>query len=70
MTEYLDTEELHRLTGAARVGQQARWLSEHEIPHKLDRARLIVSREHVRAWLEGRHIPISNSPNWRALDNA
>lgn len=70
MTEYLDTEELRRLTGVARVTAQAKWLSQQQIPHKVDRARLIVSREHVRSWLEGRLLILPNAPNWHALDNA
>ncbi len=51
--EYLRVEELHGITGFARPGAQARWLKEHGIPHQVDGRRVIVSRLHVRAWLEG-----------------
>lgn len=53
-TEYLPPPELHALTGYARPTQQATWLKEQGIPHRIDRSRVIVSREHVRFWLEGR----------------
>lgn len=55
-SEYLSTSELHTLTGYARPTQQAIWLKEKAIPHRLDGKRVIVSREHVRSWLEGRNI--------------
>lgn len=54
MTEYLISPELHTLTGYARPTSQATWLKEHGIPHRLDGRRIIVSRVHVQAWLEGR----------------
>lgn len=56
MTEYLPPPELHSLTGYARPGQQAAWLKDKAIPHRVDGKRIIVSREHVRAWLEGKSI--------------
>lgn len=56
MTEYLTPQELHQLTGYARSAQQADWLKTRSIPHKQDGSRIIVSREHVRAWLEGRPV--------------
>lgn len=55
-SEYLPPGELHTLTGYARPTAQASWLKEHGIPHRVDGRRVIVSREHVRAWLEGRNI--------------
>jgi hypothetical protein len=54
MTEYLTPPELHSLTGYARATSQASWLKEHGIPHRLDGRRIIASRIHVQAWLEGR----------------
>lgn len=54
--EFLEPPELHGLTGYARSNQQAAWLKEQGIPHRIDGRRVIVSREHVRAWLEGRNI--------------
>lgn len=56
MTEYLTTEELQQLTGFMRRGRQAEWLKAKGIPHQVDGARIIVSREHVRSWLEGRPV--------------
>lgn len=55
-SEYLPPVELHTLTGYARTSAQASWLKERGIPHRVDGRRVIVSREHVRAWLEGRNI--------------
>lgn len=70
MTEYLTPAELHQLTAAARSAGQARWLADKAIPHQVDRRRVIVSREHVRAWLEGRGVVVSKGPNWAALRRA
>lgn len=54
MSEYLSGPELHQLTGYARCSQQAAWLKFRSIPHRLDGARMIVSRVHVQSWLEGK----------------
>lgn len=62
MSEFLSPAELHDLTDMARVKAQAEWLSAHFIPHKLEDRRLIVSREHVRAWLTGRVFTPSVEP--------
>lgn len=67
MTEYLNGPELHQLTGYARSGQQAAWLKERSIPHRVDGPRIIVSRVHVQAWLEGKHTISSNGPNWAKI---
>lgn len=56
MTEYLTSEELHQLTGYARPTSQATWLKDKNVAHRLDGRRVIVSRLHVQAWLEGRNI--------------
>lgn len=56
MTEFLSNEELHQLTGYARPTAQASWLKEKSIAHKTDGRRVIVSRVHVQAWLEGRNV--------------
>jgi Domain of unknown function (DUF4224) len=63
VSEYLSPSELYSLTGYARSGQQNDWLVQHGIPHKADGKRVIVSREHVRAWLEGRTVASSNGLN-------
>ena len=65
--EFLDKAELHQLTGAARVKAQAAWLKAEAIPHKVAGERVIVSRLHVRAWLEGRAVVSSSGPNWAAV---
>lgn len=68
MSEFLNSTELHNLTGYARGSAQADWLKEHGLPHRQDGKRVIVSREHVRAWLEGRAVVVSTGPNWAAIN--
>ena len=63
MNELYSAVELHTLTGYARAGQQAGWLAEHGIPHRMDGRRVIVSRVHVQAWLEGRTVASSKGLN-------
>ena len=70
MTEYLQPDEVKLLTDCTPVTKQDAWLTERGIPHQLDRKRVIVSREHVRAWLEGRPVVASNAPNLAALRRA
>lgn len=67
MPEFLSATELHGLTGYARPGQQAQWLKEQGIPHKVDGRRVIVSRVHSRQWLEGRAVVISEGINFGAV---
>lgn len=67
MTEYLGSPELHALTGYARAGQQSEWLKSNGIPHRVDGRRVIVSREHVRNWLEGRTMVVSRGLNTAAI---
>lgn len=66
-SEFLTPAELHQLTGYARPTSQAVWLVEHRVPHRVDGRRLIASRMHIRAWLEGRGAAISKGPNWSAV---
>lgn len=68
--EFLKSAELHDLTGFARAAEQEAWLKEHGIPHQRDGKRVIVSRFHARAWLEGRPVVASNAPNLAALNRA
>lgn len=63
MSEYLSPGELHHLTAYAQAGKHAVWLKEHAIPYRQDGSRVIVSREHVRAWLEGRTVASSSGLN-------
>lgn len=67
MTEYLPRAELHQLTGFARPTKQAEWLAAMAIPHRVDGARVIVSRVHVQGWLEGKHVAQSGGFNWGAV---
>lgn len=67
MTEYLTPQELHQLTGYARSGAQAEWLKAKGIPYKQDGTRLIVSREHVRSWLEGKPVLARSGMNTAAI---
>lgn len=67
MTEYLTPQELHQLTGYARSGAQADWLNAQGIPCKQDGTRLIVSREHVRSWLEGKPVLTRSGMNIAAI---
>uniref|UniRef100_UPI00406C248D DUF4224 domain-containing protein n=1 Tax=Rhodoferax sp. GW822-FHT02A01 TaxID=3141537 RepID=UPI00406C248D len=59
LTEYLSNSELLHLTGYRRAGHQSNWLKERSLPHRTDGPRVIVSRVHVQAWLEGRTVPSS-----------
>lgn len=68
MSEFLEPEEVQILTACAPPARQDAWLTDHGIPHKIDRKRVIVSREHVRAWLEGRPLRSSAGPNWEAVN--
>ena len=63
MSEFLSPGEMHTLTGMARALAQSEWLTLHSIPFLLDGKRLIVSREHVRARLEGRIVARSSGLN-------
>lgn len=64
--EYLDSVELHLLTGYTRGKAQANWLKEKSVAHRLDGRRVIVSRVHVQAWLEGRNV-VSSGLNMAAI---
>ena len=67
MAELYDHVELQLLTSYSRAAEQAAWLRERGIPHRRDGRRVIVSRLHVREWLEGRETVVSEGPNWAAL---
>lgn len=56
MNEYLNSQDLHTLTGFARPGKQAEWLKSSGIPHRVDGVRIIVSHRHVQNWLEGKRV--------------
>ena len=67
MSELLSPAERHELTGYARAGQQAEWMREQGIPHRVDGKRVIVSRVHVQAWLAGRNMASSTGLNMAAI---
>lgn len=67
MTEFLDSQELHALTGFARATQQATWLREKGIPFRQDGRRIIISRVHAREWLEGRTAVVSSGLKLAAI---
>lgn len=67
MSEYLNNQDLHTLTGYARPGKQAEWLKVNGVAHRVDGSRVIVSHRHVQSWLEGRTVACSSGPNWRAV---
>ena len=67
MSELLSVQERHELTGYARAGQQAQWMREHGIPHRVDGKRVIVSRVHVQSWLSGRTMASSTGLNMAAI---
>ena len=66
-SEYLTRTELHSLTDYARSAEQTAWLTEKNIPHLLDGKRVIVSRVHVMARLEGRIVASSSGLNLGAI---
>jgi hypothetical protein len=68
MNEYLSTAELHSLTGYVQAIKQAAWLKDHGIHHMMvDNKRVIVSRVHVQARIEGRSATTNTVPNWAAV---
>lgn len=68
VSEFLDKGEMRQLTGRAQVNKQQEWLQSQGVAHRRDGARLIVSRHHVRAWLEGKEARPKREPNWAALN--
>lgn len=52
--EFMTAEELRDLTGRRSLGSQVEALKTGQIPYKLLRNRLLVSRFHVREWLADR----------------
>lgn len=65
--EYLTGSELHALTGYARSSDQSDWLTKQSIPFLPDGKRIIVSRVHVLARIEGRIVASSNGLNLGAI---
>lgn len=67
LSEFLSDDELRELTSYKPSRRQAEWLSEHGIPHRVEGRRVIVSRVHVRGWLEGKTVTVSSGINWGAI---
>ena len=66
-SEYLTRTELYGLTDYARCAEQAAWLANKNIPHLIDGKRVIVSRVHVMARIEGRIVASSSGLNLGAI---
>ena len=67
LSEFISPDELRELTGYAHAKQQGAWLTERGVPHKLEHRRVILSRVHVRNWLEGKPMAIGGGINFRAI---
>ena len=65
--ELLQRDEIREVTGKAHAAAQSAWLKERGVPHRLDGRRVILSRAHFRAWLEGTTAPRSGGINWGAV---
>lgn len=66
-SEFLSSAELRELTDYAHAKQQAEWLAQRGIPHKLEARRVVLSRVHVRGWLEGRPMVAGGGVNFAAI---
>ena len=66
-SEYLSLDELRSLTAFASRALQAVWLTKQNIPYLNDGKRVIVSRVHVMARLEGRIVASSSGLNLGAI---
>jgi hypothetical protein len=66
--ELYNEDELRCLTDYSRAAEQSNWLKERGIPHRREGSRVIVSRIHVRQWLEGRELVVGEGVNWGALN--
>lgn len=65
--ELMSADEVREATGKARSTQQSEWLAERGVPHRLEGRRIILSRAHFRAWLEGKVVPRTGGINWGAV---
>jgi hypothetical protein len=61
--EFRDKRELRQLTGRAQVNAQTDWLRANGLPHRRDGSRLVVSRYHVRQWIQGEESVRSVEPD-------
>lgn len=52
--EFLSPPEVRQLAGKTELAAQIDALKMQGIPHRIVGRRVLVSRYHVRAWLEGR----------------
>lgn len=68
MSEFLTAAELRELTGYRAAGRQDTWLTEQGIPHRKVGGRTIVSRNHVRDWLEGKPSRQSVRPDFSMIN--
>lgn len=65
--EFLLPPEVRQLAGKAELAAQGEVLRLLGIPHRTVGRRVLVSRHHVRAWLEGKPMPVSREVNLGAV---
>ncbi|MBT9467117.1 DUF4224 domain-containing protein [Hydrogenophaga sp.] len=65
---FLDKDDLHRLTGAARANAQEAWLKAEGIPCKRQGTGVLVLWTHVHAWVEGRPTVSFVEPDFTSLE--
>lgn len=65
---FLDSDDLHRLTGAARANGQEAWLKAEGVPHRREGRNLIVLWVHVQAWVERRPLVSFVEPDFSSLE--
>lgn len=65
--ELLLDGEIERLTGRKQPAAQVRALKRKGLPARLEAGKAIVSRHHMRQWLEGAK-PAGAEPNWSGVN--
>jgi hypothetical protein len=70
--EIMGPSEIADLAAADSLPVQARWLKERGIPHRIEgrgtrKQRLVVSRFHVRQWIEHGTRGASAQANWTTV---
>lgn len=64
MSAIMTPAELRELTGYCRAAEQRRMLDEQGIPYKTVGSRTIVASAHVTAWIEGRPVQRTVTPDF------
>lgn len=55
-SEFLSSKELTDLTGYRQTSGRTNWLARQGIPHRCNGRGVVVSRVHMRQWLEGKSL--------------